>query len=116
MMGRKRYFTRPAPDAPDYLQQIASIKRQGANAPIQGTNADITKLAMVNLHNDLENYSYRGKIIIQVHDEIVVLAHKRNAENIKLLIIESMMKSAQQVLKRVPVKVDAYVSGIWKKE
>lgn len=116
MLGRKRYFKRPTSgDAPNYLQEIASIKRQGANAPIQGTNADITKLAMINLYNDLENYSYRAKIIIQVHDEIVVLAHKRHAASVKEVVVESMLRSASEVLKKVPVKVDAYVSDIWKK-
>ena len=116
MLGRRRFFTRPDMTQPNYLQEIASIKRQGANAPIQGTNADITKIAMVNLHNDLEDYSYRAKIIIQVHDEIVVLAHKRHAEAVKEVVVESMLKSASSVLKKVPVKVDAYVSDIWKKE
>jgi DNA polymerase I-like protein with 3'-5' exonuclease and polymerase domains len=116
MLGRRRYFERPMPQNPTYLQDVASMKRQGANAPIQGTNADITKIAMVNLHNDLENYSYRAKIIIQVHDEIVVLAHKRHAEAVKEIVTESMLTSASSVLKKVPVKVDAYVSDIWKKE
>ena len=116
MLGRRRFFTRPDMTQPNYIQEIASIKRQGANAPIQGTNADITKIAMVNLHNDLEDYSYRAKIIIQVHDEIVVLAHKRHAEAVKEVVVESMLKSASSVLKKVPVKVDAYVSDIWKKE
>jgi DNA polymerase I-like protein with 3'-5' exonuclease and polymerase domains len=116
MLGRKRYFTRPDMTSPNYLQEIASIKRQGANAPIQGTNADITKIAMVNLHNDLEDYNFRAKIILQVHDEIVVLAHKRHAVAVKEMVVESMLKSASGVLKKVPVKVDAYISDIWKKE
>ena len=71
---------------------------------------------MINLYNDLENYSYRAKIIIQVHDEIVVLAHKRHAEAVKEIVVESMLNSASSVLKKVPVKVDAHVSDIWKKE
>jgi len=116
MLGRKRYFNRPSgTDAESFGQQVAAIKRQGGNAPIQGTNADITKSAMVNLHNDLDQYGFRAKIIIQVHDEIVVLAHKSNAEGVKQVVEESMLRSAQEILKTVPVKIDTYVSDVWKK-
>ena len=115
IMGRKRYFTRPDSNVENYQQMIASLKRQGANAPIQGTSADITKLAMLNLHKDLQQYAFRAKIIIQVHDEIVVLAHNRHAEAVKEVVEESMLKSAGEILKRVPVKVDTTISDVWKK-
>lgn len=114
MYGRKRFFKRPEVGE-DYDKAIASLKRQGANSPIQGTNADITKLAMLNLYNDLRNYNYDAHIILQVHDEIGVLAHERQAESVKELVIESMMNSAQEILTKVPVKVDAYVSTVWEK-
>jgi DNA polymerase-1 len=113
MMGRKRYFSRP--EGGDREGQIAAIKRQGANSPIQGTNADITKLAILNLYEDLRQYNFRADIILQVHDEIGVLAHKSQAEAVKEVVIESMEKSAQEVLKKVPVIVDAYVNDEWKK-
>lgn len=117
MLGRKRMFTRPAyaGDDQEFERLVGSIKRQGANSPIQGTNADITKLSMVNLHHDLTKYNYRAKMIIQVHDEIVILAHKTEAESIKELIVESMVSSAQEVLQHVPVKVDAHISDVWTK-
>lgn len=114
MMGRKRYYDRPSAGG-DWDQQVAAIKRQGANSPIQGTNADITKLAMLNLDHDLRTYNFNANIILQVHDEIGVLAHKSNAESVKQIVVESMEASAQELLKEVPVKVDAYVSEVWKK-
>jgi DNA polymerase-1 len=114
MYGRKRFFTRPQ-GGPNFENEVASLKRQGANAAIQGTSADITKLAMLNLYHDLSNYHYDANIILQVHDEIGVLAHKREAESVKSLVEESMTQSAQELLKNVPVKVDAYVGDIWKK-
>lgn len=114
MYGRKRFFTRPQ-GGPNFENEVASLKRQGANAAIQGTSADITKLAMLNLYHDLSNYHYDANIILQVHDEIGVLAHKSQAEAIKLVVDESMTQSAQELLKNVPVKVDAYVGDIWKK-
>jgi DNA polymerase-1 len=115
MMGRRRWFERPEPNNPDWEQQIAGIKRQGANAPIQGSNADITKLAMLNLYEDLKKYNFKADIILQVHDEITVLAHKSQAEAASEVIKESMTKAAQQVIKSVPVKVDVYVADAWKK-
>ena len=118
MLGRRRTFNKPSYNSSseeDFDKQIAAIKRQGANSPIQGTNADITKLAMVNLHHDLSKYNYRSKMIIQVHDEIVVLAHKDEAESVKDVVIESMLSSAQEVLRTVPVKVDAYIDEVWRK-
>jgi DNA polymerase I-like protein with 3'-5' exonuclease and polymerase domains len=118
MLGRRRLFPRPEQgiDGDSYMKEISSIKRQGANSPIQGTNADITKLAMIALYKDLQKYNFRAKLIIQVHDEVVVLAHKSQAETIKDIVVESMLGAAQEVLKKIPVKVDAYVSDIWKKK
>lgn len=115
MLGRKRWYDRPDNKQPDWEGQVASIKRKGANSPIQGTNADITKLAMLNLYHDLRTYNYEGDIILQVHDEIGVLAHNSQAEAVKILVVESMENSARELLKTVPVKVDAYVSDVWKK-
>lgn len=118
MYNRKRFYNRPDPEAlseKDYSAQVGGIKRKGANSPIQGTNADITKLAMLNVHNNLEEGGYRGKIIIQVHDEIVVLAHKRQAEEIKKVVVDSMVESAGLLLKKVPIKADAYTHPFWKK-
>ena len=115
--GRKRFFTPVStklnPDA--FRGQIEAVKRQGANMPIQGTNADITKMAMVDLHDQLKDYGYRGNIVLQVHDEIVVLAHKTQAEAIKPMIVESMKTAGQRLLPTIPVEVDAYVSEYWMK-
>lgn len=117
MLGRRRILNRPVYQGDDdaYNKQIAGMKRQAANSPIQGTSADITKLAMVNLYHDLSKYNYRAKIIIQVHDEIVVLAHKNEATTIKELTVESMTDSAQEILQEVPVKVDALIGDQWSK-
>jgi DNA polymerase I len=95
--------------------QVSAIKRKGANSPIQGTNADITKLAMLNVQEELQEGGYQANIIIQVHDEIVVLAHKRQAEAVKNVVVNAMKNAALTFLKKVPVKADAYISEIWKK-
>lgn len=116
ILGRKRYFDRPSNvDEETFKKQKAAIERAGGNAPIQGTNAEITKLAMVNLQDDLMLYGFRASIINAVHDEIVVLAHKSSAESVKEVVTESMIRSGQEVIKSVPVKVDVYSSKYWKK-
>lgn len=113
ILGRKRYFKRYS-GMP--REEIEKIKRQGANAIIQGTSADITKIGMLNLYDDLKQYNYQGDIILQVHDEIVVLAHKRHAEAIKELMEESMIASGTEVLKKIPVEVEAHITDVWKKD
>lgn len=117
IFGRKRFFNLPTSnlDRKKYENQLAGIKRQGANTPIQGTSADITKAAMLSLHETLQEYGYRGKLILTVHDEIVVLAHNTQAEAIKDVVVECMIRSGQELIKSVPIKVDAFISEIWKK-
>jgi DNA polymerase-1 len=116
LTGRKRYFNRPTTQNSDEMQkQVAAIKRAGGNAPIQGTSADITKMAMVDLYFDLHQYGYKAELINAVHDEIIVLAHKSHADAVKEIVRTSMERSAQEVLKKVPVTVETYISDYWQK-
>lgn len=118
MLGRKRFYTRPNPNELDqdtFTKRVEGLKRQGANGPIQGTNADITKMAMVNIYDEIQDAGYKANIILQVHDEIVVLARKEQASDVKVLLEETMRKTAEEVITKVPVKADAVVSDTWKK-
>jgi DNA polymerase-1 len=115
--GRKRLFTPASPSlsAKAYSAQVGAIKRAGANMPIQGANADITKMAMITLHDDIEDYGFKGNIILQIHDEIVVLAHKSQIENIKPIVEQAMLNAGQRLLPDIPVVVDSYVDSYWRK-
>lgn len=118
MMGRKRFYTRPDPSVLDpdtYTKRVEGLKRQGANGPIQGTNADITKMAMVNIYDEIQDAGYNAHIILQVHDEIVVLAQKNQAEAVKLMLEETMRKTAEKIITKVPVSAEAVLSETWKK-
>lgn len=118
MYGRKRYFTRPSQNEmseKEYDNEVASLKRKGANSPIQGTNADITKLAMVAVYNELKDAGYKSDMIIQVHDEIVVLARKDQAESVKEVVEGAMIRAASEIITKVPIKVESYISDAWKK-
>ena len=115
--GRRRLFMRPAGGLPEreFSNQVAAIKRQGGNAPIQGTNADITKLALATVYSDLSDYGYRAHIINAVHDEIILLAHKSQTEEIREVVTDSMLRAAQELIKSVPVQVDSYADQWWAK-
>jgi DNA polymerase-1 len=115
--GRQRLFqpasTKLGPDA--YKAQIGAIKREGANTPIQGGNADITKMAMISLYDDLQEYGYKGNVILQVHDELVILAHKNQIESIKPIVEQAMINAGQQLLPDVPIVVDTNIDTYWRK-
>ena len=115
--GRKRYFSPASTSlgAQAYKAQIGAIKRQGANTIIQGGNADITKLAMISLHDEMKDYGYKGSIILQIHDELVILAHKSQSENIKILVEQAMLNAGRQLIPDVPVVVESYTSNFWEK-
>lgn len=118
MLGRKRFYNKPNQTSlplEDFKNQVAAIKRKGANSPIQGTNADITKIAMRWLYSDLQDSGLKANIVLQVHDEIAVLARKEHAQAVKFIVEESMTRAGQEVLKTVPVKVESYISDVWKK-
>lgn len=115
--GRRRYFNPPSTALPakKYQAQVGAIKREGANMPIQGTNADITKMAMVQLHEELREYNYRANIILQVHDEIGLLAHKSQVEAIKPMIENAMLQAGRRILPDIPVVIDIYDAPYWNK-
>lgn len=115
--GRKRYFRRPEPgiDSESFKNQVAALRRAGGNAPIQGTSADITKTALDMAYHELKAYGYRANPINVIHDELLLIAHKSQAEDVKLIVEQAMIDAAQKFMTKVPVKVDAYVSDIWKK-
>ena len=94
-------------------QYIARIERQGKNARIQGCNADITKLALVYIHQALKGT--KGKIVNTVHDEIVCEFPKSFVEEGKKIQHDCMIKAAQEFLKTVPMKVELTVSKYWQK-
>jgi len=115
--GRKRWFTPPNttlnPKA--YAGQIGAIKRAAANMPIQGNNADVTKMAMIDIHNELRDYGFKADIILQVHDEIVLLAHKSQVESITPIVEDAMVKAGKRMLPDIPVVVQSYASEYWPK-
>jgi DNA polymerase-1 len=83
VLGRRRYLK-------DINSQNAMIRgaaeRNAVNAPIQGSAADIIKLAMINIHKKLKDGNYKTKMLLQVHDELVFDAFKAEVEEVKQMI------------------------------
>lgn len=107
LLGRRRYL----PDLQSRNQTVrASAERNAINAPIQGSAADIIKLAMIDIHQTFKAEGFRSKMLLQVHDELVFDAHKSEIETI-IPIIRQKMESAYQL--SVPLVVDISYGNNW---
>ncbi|MEI6898978.1 MAG: DNA polymerase I [Bacteroidota bacterium] len=107
MMQRRRYIR-------DINSSNATIRgfaeRNAINAPIQGTAADMIKIAMINIYTELVNRSLKTKMILQVHDELVFDVFLPEAEEVKL-IVEDKMKHAIEL--DVPVMIEMNTGANW---
>ncbi len=112
-LGRKRYYHLPDHSDPDYRRKVSEIERRGKNAPIQGANADMTKMALVFLREKLQGYDAR--VVNTVHDEIVVEVREDQAEEVCKLVEHEMIRAAKEVLREVPMVADAKVGDYWSK-
>ncbi|HSN09447.1 MAG TPA: DNA polymerase I [Hanamia sp.] len=109
LMGRKRWLK-------DINSSNFTVRgyaeRNAINSPIQGTAADMIKLAMINIHREFVKNNFKSKMIMQVHDELVFDAHKSEIEIIKPIIIEGM-KNALPLPNDVPVEAEIGVGENW---
>ncbi|HUM56040.1 MAG TPA: DNA polymerase, partial [Bacillota bacterium] len=107
IMGRKRYIKEI--NVSNYtVRQIG--ERLAMNSPIQGSAADIIKLAMVKVHEALKKGGYRSRLILQVHDELIVEALKEEQEAVSKLLKENM-ESAMEL--NVPLFVELNTGKNW---
>ena len=87
-----------------------AAERNAVNAPIQGSAADIIKLAMINIYNRFEKEGFKSKMLLQVHDELVFDAHKDELEIIKPIIKEEMENAFKMA---VPLDVEIGEGENW---
>ncbi|MEE0517610.1 MAG: DNA polymerase, partial [Anaerovoracaceae bacterium] len=76
-------------------------ERVAMNAPIQGTAADIIKLAMINVYNALKEHNLRSRLILQVHDELILCAPKKDEKDIRELLKNDMQDAIELSVKLV---------------
>lgn len=107
LMGRRRWLK----DINSANQTVRSYaERNAINAPIQGSAADMIKVAMINIHKELKAMNVKSKMVLQVHDELVFDVYKPELEVIKP-IIEKHMQEALPL--KVPVEVGMGVGANW---
>ena len=109
IFGRKRYLKDELESSNAMIREFA--KRAAINQPMQGTAADLIKIAMIDFAKKLRENNLKSKMIIQVHDELVVEVAKEELETVKALIREAM--ELNQPLE-VPLVVDINTGDTWK--
>lgn len=107
LFGRRRYF--PEINSSNGML-IAAAERQAINAPIQGTAADLMKLAMIHVHAGLPKVSPTAKLLLQVHDELVVEVPSGDVEKVSAFV-KKTMESVYTL--NVPIRADVGVGKNW---
>ncbi|HEV2235439.1 MAG TPA: DNA polymerase, partial [Ktedonobacterales bacterium] len=107
LLGRKRFLPDMA-QLPPVLRQQA--EREAINMPIQGTNADMIKIAMVRLQRELEERGLRARMILQVHDELVLEVPDEEMDA-TCQLVRAAMEGAMPL--KVPVRVDLKAGRNW---
>lgn len=107
IFGRKRPI--PELSSSNFMQRSFG-ERVAMNSPIQGTAADIIKIAMNNVNKKLKEGNYRSRLILQVHDELLIETHMEEVEKVKELLYREM-KDAADLL--VPLEVDVKTGSNW---
>ena len=107
LFGRRRYLA-------DINSANATVRgfaeRNAINAPIQGTAADIIKVAMIRIHNRFKAENIRSKMILQVHDELNFSVYPEEREQVERIVMEEMEKAFQM---QVPLVADSGWGGNW---
>jgi DNA polymerase I len=107
ILGRRRYLA-------DINSANAVVRgfaeRNAINAPIQGSAADIIKVAMINIDREMQKHNYKSKMIMQVHDELVFDVHKTEVAEIKDIISRNMVSAVKM---RVPLEIDMNTGDNW---
>ena len=107
MFGRRR----PIPELASSNFMTRSFgERAAMNAPVQGTAADIIKIAMVRVNRRLKEEHLQSKLVLQIHDELIIETKKEELETVQKLLVEEMMHAAEL---SVPLLVDANVGNSW---
>ena len=96
----------------DNSKKIADAERQCVNARIQGSAADLTKLAMIDMSNNERLKELGFKLLIPVHDEVIAECPEKNAKECSELLAQVMSNAAQKILE-MPIKCDVVVSRSW---
>jgi DNA polymerase-1 len=107
LLGRRRFL--PEINSSNRMVREAA-ERMAINAPVQGSSADIIKIAMINLHREMEKRNLKSKMLLQIHDELLFEVPEEEVEEMKSLVTELMPRAVEL---RVPVKIDIKLGRNW---
>jgi DNA polymerase-1 len=107
VLGRRRFI--PEINSPNHQIREAA-ERMAINAPVQGTSADIIKVAMINLHREMKMRKLKGKMLLQIHDELLFEVPQEEIERTKSLVSKLM---PQAIKLCVPLKIDIKLGKNW---
>ncbi|GAB5617224.1 DNA polymerase I [Faecalimonas canis] len=107
LFGRRRPV--PELESGNFMQR-AFGERVAMNAPIQGTAADIMKMAMIGVNRALKEKQMKSKLVLQVHDELLIEAYKDEVDEVKSILKKEM---EQAVTLRVPLDIDMHTGNSW---
>jgi DNA polymerase-1 len=107
VLGRRRFL--PEINSSNRMVREAA-ERMAINAPVQGSSADIIKVAMINLHREIEKKNLKSKMLLQIHDELLFEVPEEEVEEMKSLVNELMPRAVEL---RVPVKIDIKLGRNW---
>ena len=107
LLGRKRYIRELK--SSNYNQRMFG-ERAAMNMPLQGSSADIIKVAMVNVHNRLKEGGFKSRLILQVHDELIIDCLKSERAEVEKLLVREMEGAASL---RVPLTVELEAGETW---
>ena len=107
LFGRRR----PVPElSSSNFMQRSFGERVAMNSPIQGTAADIMKIAMIGVERRLREGGMRSRLVLQVHDELLVEAHESEVEQVKEIVRDEMEHAASL---EVPLEIDMHTGRNW---
>ena len=115
---RKRWFDNWTPKMysdRDSFMELGSIERASKNTPIQGSSADMTKLALVYLHRTIKKHGYPVKIVMTVHDQIDTICPEEFAQEWKEHMTREMENAANKIIRNGLLKADTSVTKVWSK-
>ena len=113
--GRKRFYKLPEYGHEDFDRKKRSIEREGKNAIIQGANADTIKEAMILAVNRLEERNMKSKLLLTVHDEMVVESPFNEQEEARAIVSQSLIDGFGKYFDLIPMETDALIGPCWLK-
>ena len=107
LFGRRR----PVPElSSSNFMQRSFGERVAMNSPIQGTAADIIKIAMIRVNQRLKDQKMKSRLVLQVHDELLIEAYEPELDEVQNILKEEMEHAAEL---KVPLEIDMHTGDNW---